>query len=156
LETGQPAFAFAAIDWNAAWSMPGIFAVTVRWTEVMGVADPKRFIVLYSFRVVHATQLMSASAPAGGTGRLRQCHQRVLRWDDVLRTNVLNAGAPQLNVTAVKIASPTPPLVSSRLDHVDRAAVPSVFDGKRYNAADAYELRYKLISDNMSRYVSLR
>jgi hypothetical protein len=35
LETGQPAFAFAAIDWNAAWSMPGIFAVTVRWTEVI-------------------------------------------------------------------------------------------------------------------------
>ena len=30
LETGQSAFAFAAIDWNVAWSMPGIFAVTVR------------------------------------------------------------------------------------------------------------------------------
>jgi hypothetical protein len=29
LETGQPAFAFAAIDWNVAWSMPGTFAVTV-------------------------------------------------------------------------------------------------------------------------------
>jgi hypothetical protein len=32
LETGQPIFALAAIDWNAASSMPGIFAVTVRWT----------------------------------------------------------------------------------------------------------------------------
>ncbi len=32
--------------------------------------------------------------------------------NDVLRTNVLDAGAPELNVTAVKIASPTPPLVS--------------------------------------------
>jgi len=40
LETGQPAFAFAAIDWNAAWSMPGIFAVTVRWTEVMEKPSP--------------------------------------------------------------------------------------------------------------------
>jgi hypothetical protein len=38
LETGQPAFAFAAIDWNAAWSMPGIFAVTVRWTRGDGKA----------------------------------------------------------------------------------------------------------------------
>jgi len=42
LETGQPAFAFAAIDWNAAWSMPGIFAVTVRWTEVMEKPSPCR------------------------------------------------------------------------------------------------------------------
>src|ERR1700733_5955087 len=40
LESGQPAFAFAAIDWNAAWSMPGIFAVTVRWTEVMEKPSP--------------------------------------------------------------------------------------------------------------------
>jgi hypothetical protein len=40
LETGQPAFAFAEIDWNAAWSMPGIFAVTVRWTEVMEKPSP--------------------------------------------------------------------------------------------------------------------
>jgi len=32
----------------------------------------------------------------------------------------------------------------SRLDHIDRAAVPSVFDGKRYDAADAYELQPKL------------
>jgi len=30
LETGQPDFAFAAIDWNVAWSMPGIFAAAVR------------------------------------------------------------------------------------------------------------------------------
>jgi hypothetical protein len=30
VETGQPAFAFAAIDWNVAWSMLGSFAVTVR------------------------------------------------------------------------------------------------------------------------------
>jgi hypothetical protein len=27
----------------------------------------------------------------------------------------------------------------SGVDHVDRAAVPAVLDGKRYNAADAYE-----------------
>ena len=27
----------------------------------------------------------------------------------------------------------------SGVDHVDRGAVPAVFDGKRYNAADAYE-----------------
>jgi hypothetical protein len=27
LETGHPAFALAAIDWNVSWSMPGIFAV---------------------------------------------------------------------------------------------------------------------------------
>src|SRR6478672_3965972 len=32
----------------------------------------------------------------------------------------------------------------SRLYHVNRAAVPSVFDGKRYDAADAYELQPKL------------
>ena len=37
---GQPAFAFAAIDWNVAWSMLGIFAVTVRWTEVMEKPSP--------------------------------------------------------------------------------------------------------------------
>jgi hypothetical protein len=40
LEMGQPAFAFAAIDWNVAWSMLGIFAVTVRWTEVMEKPSP--------------------------------------------------------------------------------------------------------------------
>ena len=40
LETGQPAFAFAAIDRNVSWSMPGIFAVTVRWTEVMEKPSP--------------------------------------------------------------------------------------------------------------------
>ena len=40
LETGQPVFAFEAIDWNAAWSMPGIVAVTVRWTEVMEKPSP--------------------------------------------------------------------------------------------------------------------
>jgi hypothetical protein len=39
-ETGQPAFAFAAIDWNVSWSMPGIFAVTMRWTEVMEKPSP--------------------------------------------------------------------------------------------------------------------
>jgi hypothetical protein len=43
LKTGQPAFAFAfaAIDWNVSWSMPGILAVTVRWTD--GKAVPIRF-----------------------------------------------------------------------------------------------------------------
>lgn len=35
LETGHHAFAFDAIDWNVSRSMPDIFAVTVRWTEVM-------------------------------------------------------------------------------------------------------------------------
>lgn len=35
LETGHHAFAFDAIDWNVVWSMPGIFAETVRWTEVI-------------------------------------------------------------------------------------------------------------------------
>ena len=61
LETGQPAFAFAAIDWNAAWSMPGIFAVTVRWTEVVEKAiailvdDDFRFAVdLLRHEVRHA------------------------------------------------------------------------------------------------------
>jgi hypothetical protein len=40
LDKGQPGFAFAAIDWNAAWSMPGIFAVTVRWTEEIEKPSP--------------------------------------------------------------------------------------------------------------------
>jgi hypothetical protein len=39
-ETGQPAFAFAAIDWNVSWSMLGIFAATVRCTEVMEKPSP--------------------------------------------------------------------------------------------------------------------
>ena len=30
LETGQPAFACVAIDWNVALSMPGVLAMTVR------------------------------------------------------------------------------------------------------------------------------
>ena len=32
----------------------------------------------------------------------------------------------------------------SGVDHVDRAAVPTVFDGKSYDTADAYELQPKL------------
>jgi hypothetical protein len=40
LETGQPAFAFAAIDWNVASSMPGIVATAVRCTEVMEKPSP--------------------------------------------------------------------------------------------------------------------
>jgi hypothetical protein len=32
----------------------------------------------------------------------------------------------------------------SRLAHINCAAVPSVFEGKRYNAADTYELQPKI------------
>jgi len=40
LETGHHAFAFEAIDWNVSGSMPGIFTVTVRWSEVMEKPSP--------------------------------------------------------------------------------------------------------------------
>jgi hypothetical protein len=34
-ETGHPVFAFIAMDWNVASSIPGIFATMERCTEVM-------------------------------------------------------------------------------------------------------------------------
>ena len=40
LDTGHHAFALDAIDWNVARSMSGIFAVTVRLTEVMEKRSP--------------------------------------------------------------------------------------------------------------------
>src|SRR5271170_4223169 len=40
LETGQPAFACVAIDWNVALSMPGILATTVRCTDVIENPSP--------------------------------------------------------------------------------------------------------------------
>ena len=39
-ETGHPVFAFIAMDWNVASSIPGIFATMERYTEVM--AKPSR------------------------------------------------------------------------------------------------------------------
>jgi hypothetical protein len=59
---------------------------------------------------MHVPQLASVSAPAGrGTGEQSKLPRQLYR------------------------------LSLSGVDHVDRAAVPTVFDGKRYNAADAYE-----------------
>ena len=39
-ETGHPAFAFIAMDWNLPSSMPGIFAATDRCTDVMANPSP--------------------------------------------------------------------------------------------------------------------
>jgi hypothetical protein len=69
LETGQPAFAFAAIDWNAAWSMPGILALTVTWTEVMEKPSPSlsmfRFAVdLLRHEVRHAERVAARGLDA--------------------------------------------------------------------------------------------
>src|SRR3981189_2954943 len=46
---------------------------------------------------------------------------------------------PELNATAVKLPRQLYRLSLSGVDHVDRAAVPAVFDGERYDTADAYE-----------------
>jgi hypothetical protein len=51
-ETGHPALAFTAMDWNVAWSMPGILATTERCTEVMAKPLPS-----FDDDVRHATQL---------------------------------------------------------------------------------------------------
>ena len=53
LETGQPAFAFAAINWNAASSMPGIFAVTE-----MDRGDGKAIAVLVDGDIRFAVDLL--------------------------------------------------------------------------------------------------
>ena len=39
-ETGHPVFAFIAMDWNVASSIPGIFATMERCTEVMANPSP--------------------------------------------------------------------------------------------------------------------
>ncbi|MDB5603814.1 MAG: hypothetical protein JWP25_714 [Bradyrhizobium sp.] len=51
-ETGHPALAFTAMDWNVAWSMPGILATTERCTEVMAKPLPS-----FDDDVRRATQL---------------------------------------------------------------------------------------------------